>query len=971
MSSQRKFRGISEHQEVDRNTRRPDTRPLLTRIATGLKTTDGAIVFHVVVGLLALISIKMPLAGEVLALGTFIYWRVLVDPKRPRTWNFPYRVPARAGIFDGSYPATKDEKTKKWKFKVGDGLTFFGKEFGTNLEIWAGNSDLRTHNLVLGTTGSGKTELLLGLVFNALIQNSGLIYCDGKGDVALYDNVFRLARILDRTDDILVVNFMSSGRDLSGKSFDRLTNTLNPYATSSSSMQNELNMSLMDDGGGGGDMWKSRAISFVQALSRPLCWARDRGCLLLDPGAYIAMFELREVEKLVWDKKFVGIGGEEFTIKDPEFDDSLKPLETYLGTLPGYQRDKKGKQEQKTLEQHGFITMQLTRTFSDLTFTYGHIFRHKLGEIDFVDVVLNRRILLVLLPSLERSPDSLKALGKLVVGNLKAMMGTSLGSGLEGERRQIIEARPTKAPVPFYDILDEYGYYAVLGFAVAPAQARSLAHSITFAAQDFSSLQKASKEEADATWENTNVRAVGRITSGEESETFRRIRGVAGEAEVDSFGQKELRTGDIFDTYHTNRDTTTEKVARIAYDDLASQENGEFHFLVGKKEDGGTRGRVRIIRGRSFYTGMGRKEMHTELRINHFLKIEPPANIDKIDYEALTKLVAQKLVSGEVATEFGGGGVEGVRGGVATTYVAKVFHATPLSGLKLLERGMVSLASLVLRTRGEYQQAAAGARVEDFASIDAGLAAAATVKEPEPAVVVQPAPVFAARTLAPEARETAAVPKSKAGGTGGRGGGTTASGGGLGEHVQDLKPVSEGGTRAPVVRDAEPPRTSLPASPGVVPTPESARPAASVAANVMNDADDDYVVVGGDDGIDADAESGSVDKLAGVMNDLVQMTDGWEQTSPVNRERVAEVTAMVEAAFLETLDDDGLAPPDDLEEQAQNAGRTVADAVAEHNKYAEAPIPSDMTEASFDDLLRKLAEVAGRESGGEVEAGRQ
>ena len=33
--------------------------------------------------------------------------------------------------------------------------------------------------------------------------------------------------------------------------------------------------------------------------------------------------------------------------------------------------------------------------------------------------------------------------------------------------------RPT-APTPYMCILDEYGYYAVQGFAVVPAQARSL-----------------------------------------------------------------------------------------------------------------------------------------------------------------------------------------------------------------------------------------------------------------------------------------------------------------------------------------------------------------------------------------------------------------------------------------------------------------------------------------------------------------
>jgi len=950
--SQRSYRGISEHQEVDRNTRRPDTRTLWKRLSSGWRTTDGVIVFNALLMLAGVFTVKLPLSGEICVVLAWMFWRIYVNPAKARTWNFPYRVPMRAKLFDGSYPSAKNPKTGKTEFRVGDGITFFGKEFGTNLEIWAANSDLRTHNLVLGTTGSGKTELLLGIVFNALIQNSGLIYCDGKGDVALYDNVFRLARILDRTDDILVINFISGGRDLSGKSTDRPTNTLNPYATSSSSMQNELNISLMDDGGGSGDMWKGRAIAFVSALSRPLCWLRDRGYMLLDPGAYIAFFELPSLEKLIWDKKFVGIGGEEFTVKDPDFDESLKPLETYLGTLPGYSKEKKGKQEQKTLEQHGFITMQLTRTFGDLTFTYGHIFRHKLGEIDFVDVVLNRRILLVLLPSLERSPDSLKALGKLVVGNLKAMMGSSLGSSLEGERRQIIEARPTTAKVPFYDILDEYGYYAVLGFAVAPAQARSLAHSITFAAQDFSSLQKASKEEADATWENTNVRMIGRITSGEESETWRRIRGVAGDVDVDSFGQKEFKTGDLVDGYVTNRDTTTEKVGRIAYDDLAAQQDGEFHFLVGKKEDGGKRGRVRVIRGRSFYTGIEKGEYHAQLRINHFLKVEPPSAIDRGDAEGLTKVVVEKLISKAVATEFGGQGGEGVKGVVATTFVSNLYHAPQLAQVGLLERGMVALAALALRTRSDFLQAAAQAQA--ISGINAGLAAAASAAQiglvgtTEAVSDVSKSGVVA-DVEAPQALVSGGKTLGIAtgGGQGGSGGEGSGSGAGQMEFVIEEMDEPGAGNGA-----SQRPPQPLPGTPAT-----GSQADAEVFATELS-ASEGFEV--GEVFIPEAADIRSEDDLLAAV---AQIRDGF-QTIPFNEHVVAASVERVATELAQSAV--GFEPPEDLaEEEPQVVATNVTQALIDNTMYAEVPHPQNVTEETLNELLRKIVETgrSGEEAG--------
>ncbi|MBN3729368.1 hypothetical protein G3N98_00225 [Burkholderia sp. Tr-20390] len=515
--------------------------------------------------------------------------------------------------------------------------------------------------------------------------------------------------------------------------------------------------------------------------------------MLLDSNKFIEYFELPVIEQIVWDKK-ITIDGKEIQIKDPLFDKVLEPLKAFILTLPGYTQDKKGKQEQKTLEQHGFITMQLTRLFGDLSFTYGYIFQTLLGEVDMYDVVINRRILAVLLPALERAPDSLKMLGKLIVGAIKQMMAGCLGNRVEGSVREIVKARPTNAAVPFYVVLDEYGYYAVLGFAVAPAQARSLGfpqplhamvrmadgstrrmsemrvgdqilspdgttvrvgqvldyeelpisrltlesgrtvdaarvhhwpvrvmyqqlrvlttqeievlvksgatvelsiaggdelswevvseialmgsqparclvvddelhcymtdhdivthNCITFAAQDFSSLQKASKEEADATWENTNVRCVGKITSGEKSETWDRIRGVAGETLVYENGAKEHNANSMF-KWSTNMDARVNRVKRLEYDDLAQQENGEFTFLIGKKNSQSSGG-VRVIRARTFFTQVD--EAPAEIRINHFLKVEPPkAGYGEQDLERLDqleKLLGKMMADGSLAKAF-------------------------------------------------------------------------------------------------------------------------------------------------------------------------------------------------------------------------------------------------------------------------------------------------------------------------------
>ena len=60
------------------------------------------------------------------------------------------------------------------------------------------------------------------------------------------------------------------------------------------------------------------------------------------------------------------------------------------------------------------------------------------------------------------------------------MMAAGLGEEVEGSYKDLILRKPTNAPTPFMCVLDEYGYYAVPGFAVVPAQARSLGFSVIF-----------------------------------------------------------------------------------------------------------------------------------------------------------------------------------------------------------------------------------------------------------------------------------------------------------------------------------------------------------------------------------------------------------------------------------------------------------------------------------------------------------
>lgn len=534
-----------------------------------------------------------------------------------RKQQLPFRLPKRAGIIDYNdlKPGTKQPVQAR-------GITFYGNNIITNEELWFNDTDMRTHTLIFGSTGSGKTESMVSLAFNALIQGSGFIYVDGKGDNTLFAKIYSLARAVGREDDVLVINFMTGARDIAGPQERRLSNTMNPFSHGSSSMLSQLVVSLMAQATHtpDGDMWKGRAISFVEALMKVLVYMRDKGKILLDANTVRNYFMLDRLETIAIDRMFPREGLEPVSLADaPET--VLQPILHYVLNLPGYNKEKKGKQVSQVLEQHGFITMQLTRVFTSLADTYGHILRTNLAEVDLKDVVLNRRILIVLLPALEKSPDELANLGKIIIASLKTMMAAGLGEEVEGEYKDLILRKPTNCPSPYMCILDEYGYYAVPGFAVVPAQARSLGFSVVFAGQDLPAFQRASKEEAASIGANTNIKIAMKIEdSGETWDFFQKTSG--GSAWVTKVSDFQLGSSGLAVSYRGGTGAQASQSPRIIIEDMKNQREGEAHIFF----------RAQIVRARMFFAN---PKPVQRMQLNQFLRIDKPVTRKLIGLEQL------------------------------------------------------------------------------------------------------------------------------------------------------------------------------------------------------------------------------------------------------------------------------------------------------------------------------------------------
>jgi intracellular multiplication protein IcmO len=190
-------RGLSAEQEQDQQRLIRDVRTIGQRVRDFYKEPSSVGYLIICLGLM---SYVFAFVSILIFLGILISFAVAAGQKI----SLPFRMPMRS-------------KEKDWgdmlpngKPRDARGIYFFGNELDKKTELWFANEDMRTHALIFGSTGSGKTESLISIAFNALVQASGFIYVDGKGDNSLFAKIFSLMKQMGREDDLLLINFMKA-----------------------------------------------------------------------------------------------------------------------------------------------------------------------------------------------------------------------------------------------------------------------------------------------------------------------------------------------------------------------------------------------------------------------------------------------------------------------------------------------------------------------------------------------------------------------------------------------------------------------------------------------------------------------------------------------------------------------------------------------------------------------------------------
>ena len=574
-----------------------DTRSGFTRLRDFLKTGASGIVLGMVA---VAVAVEPGTVDALLPLSALYAAWVLT-----RRVVLPFRLPQTARRLDFNHPNPKNRRPR-----MSEGILYIGTQFATGQQLWLGNDDGRQHVAIPGTTGAGKTKALLSLCVNALAWGSGFIFVDGKADNRLYADVLALARKYGREDDVLALNFLvASGKKDSA--------TFNPFAWGNADVIRELLVSQVEanpNGGSGGNnhVFMQRAVALLGALTPALVWMRDTHGVMIDIESIRFATDLQSIASLALHRLFrrrdVTTGKVTEILVDDIPEALLYPLDAYLGETGGYDKAlayNKQKSNQPA-EQHSFVVMHFSATFTQLAVSLGHIFKCEIGDIDMRDVVLNRRILVVNLPTLENSGETTAALGRLVVASLRNMMAQTLGADLEGDYAEIVENKPHLAPTPFPVVFDEVGYYVVPGMDKMLAMGRGLGFMFLLGFQEVAGLRARIGETMYSLLGNANLQILMRLQEG--SETRKYVEQTAGDTHVtQASGFRQTDGGGFREASHAD----IRQTARVNWSDLRSLIEGEAIVVMGKERH----------YAKLFYADV---DANGPLRMNRPLMLRPP-----------------------------------------------------------------------------------------------------------------------------------------------------------------------------------------------------------------------------------------------------------------------------------------------------------------------------------------------------------
>lgn len=458
----------------------------------------------------------------------------------------------------------------------GKGIWPMGNNYYTNEEVVAADEIVRSHMVLSGTTGSGKTVTMTSaFAYTAFVSSSGMCMIDGKADPKTWFDLYAMAVAAGRADDFLVLNFVVGQAQQAEYSFYSKeqralweefraveSNTFNIFGTGNSDTLFEIGASLLgSEASGENKMWVERAEALLRSLLKGLTDLRDKGRIKISVKSLQEFMSLEKLTELE---------------NDPDIEKTAREqISAVLNEIPGY-RDAMSiddpQQRAMSLadqpsKQFGFLLMQFSALFAMLIGTYGHIANVQYSDIFFPDIVYGRRILLAQLPALEKSPNTMSQLGRMTLSGIKSALSQSISGSLSGRKADIVDRRPTNSLRAMLLIYDEAGSYLQAGTADVASQARSLGVFNIFSGQEWASFKSATDLEAQRIISNSGLKIVLKT---EDKETCDEFINAAGEAHILRSSGRRFENGRWVEDQRQ-----LEKVPRVTSSQIANLAEGQ------------------------------------------------------------------------------------------------------------------------------------------------------------------------------------------------------------------------------------------------------------------------------------------------------------------------------------------------------------------------------------------------------------
>lgn len=373
-------------------------------------------------------------------------------------------------------------------------------------QLWLSVDRETRMTMISGTTGSGKTVTQNAQIFQAALQGhfpagAPVLQLDGKGSVeGGFDFIFYYVRA-GRLHDIRVLNFNTGGvtQDIFGMlDVEFTSHKFNPFSMLNKEESRGLVMSYgRSSEGGNSEFFRDRASTMLAGIFAPLTYKRDVFGEPLDSSVILRFTELRNMFKLAIDKTLPV--------------DVIRPLREYLKTLNGVTDSdfSKANVEEieintKAEEQHTYNRSMLSKTLAEMTDTLGHIFCSKGSDINLRNAIQHGQAVLVFLPTIEKEPDAMSELGRMMVGSLRPALTPLIGHKFQGTYQEAVLSLPSNRIVPFRIYLDEVLNYYVKGIANFLSLLRSSMVAITLLGQSLKGFEDAGLSEARQSQANLN-----------------------------------------------------------------------------------------------------------------------------------------------------------------------------------------------------------------------------------------------------------------------------------------------------------------------------------------------------------------------------------------------------------------------------------------------------------------------------------